>query len=93
MSSSSPHVVCPETYSYSKLSISTSKIFSSTEPSIRLGYANENACGGELGSISLHSSFPKCKAKNSVLKKFDLDRVAELTPRKKKLHNVIRTRE
>jgi len=77
---------------YSKLSITTSKIFSSTEASIHLGCVNKNACGGELGSISLHSSSPKRKARHSVLKKFDLDRVAELTPRKKKLHNMIRTR-
>ena len=37
---------------YSKLSIMKSKTFSSTEPSIPLGRVNENACGGELGSVT-----------------------------------------
>jgi hypothetical protein len=71
----------------------TSKTFSSTELSIPLGCVNENACGGELGSISLQNFSQKHKARHSVLKKLDLDRVAELTPRKKKLYNMIRTRE
>ena len=99
-SSSSPLVACPvylpvqkPIKTYSKLSILTSKTFSSTEPSIPLGRVNENACGGELGSVSLQSSSPKRKARHSVLKKLDLDRVVELTPRKKKLYNMIRTRE
>ena len=60
VSSSSPLVACPDYLpvqkpikTYSKLSIMTSKTFSSTEPSIPLGRVNENACGGELGSVSL----------------------------------------
>ena len=101
VSSSSPLLACPDYLpvqkpikTYSKLSISTSsKTFSSTEPSIPLVHVNENACGGELGSVSLQSSSPKRKARHSVLKKLDLDRVAELTPRKKKLYHMIRTRE
>ena len=60
---------------------------------IPLSRVNENACGGQLGSISLQSSSPKRKARNSVLKKLDLDRVAALTPRKTKLYHMIRTRE
>jgi hypothetical protein len=78
---------------YSKLSIMASKTYSSTEPSIPLGCVNKNACVGELGSVSLQSSYPGRKARHFVLKKLDLDRVAELSPRKKKLHNMIRTRE
>jgi len=100
VSSSSPLVACPDYLpvqkpikTYSKLSITTSKTFSSTGPSISLGLVTENACGGELGSVSLQSSSSKRKARHSVLKKLDLDRVAELTPRKKKLYNLIQTRE
>jgi len=70
-----------------------SKTFSSTDPSIPHGRVNENACGGELGSISIQSSSPKRKARPSLRKKLDLDRVAEFTPRKKKQYNMIRTRE
>jgi hypothetical protein len=70
-----------------------SKTFSNTEPSIPLGCVNESACGGELGSVSLQSSSPKRKARHSILKKLDLDKVAELTPRKMKLYNMIQTRE
>ena len=90
VSSSSPLVACPDYLpvqkpikTYSRLSTTTSKTFSSTEPSIPHGCVNENACGGELGSVSLQSSSPKRKARQSILKKLDLDRVAELTPRKK----------
>ena len=75
MSSSSPLLACPDYLpvqkpikTYSKLSITTSKTFSSTEPSIPLGCINENACGGELGSVSLQSSSPKRKERHSVLK-------------------------
>ena len=90
--SSSPLLACPDYLpvqkpikTCSKLYITTSsKTFSSTEPSIPLVHVNENACGGELGSVSFQSSSPKSKARHSVLKKLDLDRVAELTPRKKK---------
>ena len=92
VSSSSQLVACPyylpvqkPIKTYSKLSITTSKTCSSTEPSIPLGCVNENACGGELRIVSLQISSPKRKARHSVLKKLDLDRVAELTPRKKKL--------
>jgi len=59
MSSSSPLVACSDYLpvqkpikTYSKLFITASKTFSSTEPSIPLGCVNENACGGELGSVS-----------------------------------------
>ena len=100
VSSLSPLVACPDYLpvqkpikTYSKLSITASKTFSSTEPSIPHGCVNENACGGELGSISIQSSSPKRKARHSLLKKLDLDRVAELAPREKKLYNMIRTRE
>jgi len=101
VSSSSLLLGCPDYLpvqksikTFSKLSITTSsKTFSSTEPSIPLVHVNENACGGELGSVSLQSSSPKCKARHSVLKKLDLGRVAELTPRKKKLYHMIRTGE
>jgi len=100
VSSLSPLVACPDYLpvqkpikTYSKLSITASKTFSSTEPSIPHDCVNENACGGELGSISIQSSSPKRKARHSLLKKLDLDRVAELAPREKKLYNLIRTRE
>jgi hypothetical protein len=75
------------------LSTTTSKIFSNTEPSIPFGRVNENACGRDLGSISLESSSSKHKAMHFVLTKLVLDRVAELTPRKKKLYNMIWTTE
>jgi len=71
----------------------SSKTFSSTESSIPLGRVNKNACDGELGSVSLQSSTPKSKERHSILKKLDLDRVAEMIPRKKKLHNMIWTKE
>jgi len=54
---------------YSKLSVMESETFSSTEPSIPLGHVNANACGGELGRISLQCSSPKRKARHSVLKR------------------------
>jgi len=67
VSSSSPLVAWPDYLpvqkpikTYSKLSITTSKTFSSTEPSIPLGHVNKNTCGGELGSVSLQSSSAKC---------------------------------
>jgi hypothetical protein len=100
MSSSSPLVACPDHIpvqkpikTYSKLSIMASKTFSNAKSSSPLGCVNKNSCGGELGSVSLQSSFPKHKARHSILKKLDLDRVAELIPRKKKLYNMIRIRE
>jgi len=77
ISYSSPLVACTDYLpvqkaitTYSKLSITASKTFSSTEPSILLGSVNEIACGGEeLRSFSLQSTSPKCKARHSVLKK------------------------
>jgi hypothetical protein len=100
MSSLSPLVACPvylpvqkPIKTYSKLSTLASKTFSNTEPSVPLGCVNENACGGELGSVSLQSSSPQHKARHFVLEKLDLDRVAELTPRKMKLYNMIQTRQ
>ena len=66
VSSSSPLVAWPNYLpvqkpmkTYSKLSITESETFSSTEPSIPLGRVNENVCGGELGRISLQPSSPK----------------------------------
>jgi hypothetical protein len=56
-----------------------SKTFLNAEPCIPFGCANENACGAELGNISLQNSSAKCKARYSILEKLDLDRVAELT--------------
>jgi hypothetical protein len=66
------------------LSITASKTFSSREPSTPLGSVNKIAVVENSG-VSLQSSSPKHKARHSVLKKLDLDRVAELTPRNKKL--------
>jgi len=71
----------------------TSKLFSNTEPFIPFGCVNKNACGRQLGSISLQSSSSKHKARHFVLTKLVLDRVAELTPRNKKLYNMIQTRD
>ena len=100
MSSSSPLVACTDYFpvqkpvkTYSTLCTMTSKIFSSTELSIPFACVNENACGGEIGSISLQCSFSKCKARHFVLIKFVLDRVAKLTPRKKKIFIMIPTTE
>ena len=76
VSSSSPLVACPDYLpvqtpikTYSKLSITASKTFSSTEPSILHGCVNKNACGGEFRSVSLQSSSPKRKARHYLLKK------------------------
>lgn len=66
--------------------------FSMKETSFLLGYANENASDGEHWSTNFQSSSPKHKARHSVLKEFDLDRVADLTQRKKKLYSWIQTR-
>jgi hypothetical protein len=75
MSSSSPLVACPDYLpvqtpikTYSKVSITASKTFSNIELSIPFGCVNENACGVELGSVSLQSSSPKRKARHSILK-------------------------
>jgi len=54
---------------------------------------NEYACGGELWSVSLKSSSPKRKVWHSLVKKLDVDRVAEFAPSYKKLYVMIRTRE
>jgi len=66
---------------YSTLCTRTSKLISRTEPIIPFDCVNENACCGELGSISLQSSFSKRKARRFVLTKLVLNRVAELKPR------------
>jgi hypothetical protein len=54
---------------------------------------SESASGGELGSISLQSSSPKHKAPHFLRKELGLDRVAKMTPLKKKLYDRIRTSE
>ena len=53
----------------SKMFIKACKTFSSSEPSIPLGCADENDCGGELGGISLQRSSPKRIVRHFVLKK------------------------
>ena len=68
------------------------KEFSYTETSIPFACVNKNACAGELESVNLQSSSSKRKARHFILTKFDLDRDAELTPRNKKLYNVVQTR-
>jgi hypothetical protein len=40
----------------------------------------------DSGSVNLQSSSPKRKARHSLIKDLGLDRVAKLTPRKKKLY-------
>ena len=99
VSSLSPSVACTDYLPVQKpiktdstLSTMTSKIFSGTEPPIPFGCVNENACGGELGNINLLSS-SKYKANHFLQTKLVLDRVVELTPRNKKLYNMIRSRE
>jgi hypothetical protein len=67
--------------------------FSDEDTSFLLGCANESACGGELGSINLQSSSPKCKVRHSLLKELGLDRVVNLTPREKKFYHSIRIAE
>ena len=52
-----------------------------------------SACGGEIRSIDLHSSSPKREAWESVIEEHGLDRVAKLTPKKKKLYYRIQTRD
>ena len=66
LSSSSPLVAYTDylpvektTKTYSTLSTMTSKIFWSIELSIPFGCVNENACDGEIGSISFQSSSSK----------------------------------
>jgi hypothetical protein len=92
LSSSSPLAACPHYLPvqkpiqiYLKLSITASKTFSRTEPSIPLSWVDENACGGEIGSVRLQSSSPKHKARHSVVKKKKLysDRAAEQASEKK----------
>jgi hypothetical protein len=90
VSTSAPLVACADYLpvqkpikTYSNMSITASKTYLSAELSIPHGCDNENACGEELGSINLQCSSPKCKARCSILKTLDLDRVGELTPRKK----------
>jgi hypothetical protein len=56
--------------------------FSNEDASFPLGFANESASGGELRSISLQSSSPKCKAWCSLIKELGLARVAKLTTQK-----------
>ena len=79
--------------SSSPLVVHNDKEFLYTENSIPFACVNENACAGELESVSLQSSSSKRKARHFILTKFVLDRVAELTPRNMKLYNMIQTRE
>jgi hypothetical protein len=72
VSFSTPLVACPDYFpvqkpikTYSKLSITTSKTFSSTQPAIPLGCVNENDCGAVL--------LQSAKQRNSLLKKLDFD--------------------
>jgi len=67
--------------------------FSKEGTSFPLVSANESASGEELKSVNLQSSSPKCKTQHALMKGLGLDRVAKLTPRKKKLYDRIRTRE
>jgi hypothetical protein len=90
MSSASPLVALQTTFlsrkqlkQYTK-STRTSKIFSDTELLVPFGCVKENACGGELGSISLQNNSSKRKARHFVLTKMVLDRVAESMTRNKK---------
>jgi hypothetical protein len=96
MSCLSPRVACTDyplfhkpIKTYCTLSTATSKTFSSTEPFIPFGCVNEQTCGVKLRSISLLRSSPQRKARHYVITTLDLNRVAELTPRKKKLYNMI----
>jgi hypothetical protein len=57
-----------------------------------LACTTESAFGGELGSINLHIYFPVRKARHSLIKELGLDRVAKITPWKKKLDDRIQTR-
>ena len=59
--------------------------FSQEDTSFSLVSASESASGEELGSVNLQSSSPKHKAWHSLIKDLGLDRVAKLTPRKKKV--------
>jgi len=67
--------------------------FSKEDTSFPLVSASESASGEELGSVNLQSSSPKRKARYSLIKDLGLDRVAKLTPSKKKLYDRIWTRE
>ena len=67
--------------------------FSKEDTSFPFVSANESASGEEFGSVNLRSSSPNRKAWHSLIKDLGLDRVTKLTPRKKKLHDRIRTRE
>jgi hypothetical protein len=52
-----------------------------------------SAFGGEPGSINLQAYSPLHKAQHSLIKELGLDRVAKMTPWKKKLDDRIQTRE
>jgi len=65
--------------------------FSDKETSIPAGVVHENACSGVLGSIKPQMPSQKRKACNSILKKLDLGGVGDLTPRKLKLYNTLKT--
>jgi hypothetical protein len=67
--------------------------FSKEDTSFPLVSVNESASGEGLGSVNLQRSSPKRKARHSLIKDLGLDRVAKLTPRKKKLFDQIRTRD
>jgi len=67
--------------------------FSKEDTSFPFVSANESASGEELGRVNLQSSSPKRKAQHAFIKGLGLDRVAKLTPRKKKLYCRIQTRE
>ena len=67
--------------------------FSKEDTSFPLVTANETASDEELGSVNLQSPSPKRKAQHSLIKYLGLDKVAKLTPCKKKLYDRIQTRE
>jgi hypothetical protein len=61
----------------------------SKEDTFRLACTNESAFGGELGGINLQTFSAVHKAHHSLIKELVLDRVAKMTPWKKKLDDRI----
>jgi hypothetical protein len=84
---SEPSVISPD----KTLPAETSTCSKEDTPFI-LGNTDESP-GGELGSINLQSYSPVCKAQHSQIKELGLDRVAKITPWKKKLSDRIQTRQ
>ncbi|XP_023725462.1 uncharacterized protein LOC111874307 [Cryptotermes secundus] len=74
----------------------TANTFAAKETSLPLSSVNTNASDGELGHINCQSSSSKPRAKQSLLKnkkELNLASLSELSPRERKLYELIRNKE